>query len=323
MYEMPSQQEKISTFKEKLEGIKRSLVNIKEKMTPDHPAFDKFINLADKTTTWIKRLAVIGSIVSVANYHASHDELQITEKDGKKEYHHPDEQTNHYLNILAGKEKITEEDIVFEMRQFIKLHIAAGGYKVDFSVDDMNIDDIDNFAVEYLDAQSGELKSDLRKTLENMQEIDSSNPIHEKTYDMVWNMEQECGNPKIRLNVESFTPIFGFPVGIGNPHYNSLTNTVFLGLYDFVGSKPNSFHGELAHAKQFNDDQVGSYWRAIRDGVFILANSDFDISKIYDIHGDTYHTVGHIEHEAHAIIEPYLEKKYPLRNHLKKDDTKK
>lgn len=67
---------------------------------------------------------------------------------------------------------------------------------------------------------------------------------------------------------------------------------------------------ESAHAKQFNDDQIGSYLREIQRLSAMARNIITSGNSLESAYQKEYKTPGTIEHEAHKVIEPYLINKY-------------
>ena len=73
----------------------------------------------------LKWATLIGGALAIANYKMSHSNLEtIIYQDGTNAYKHKDARTTHYLNILAGVEKFSEEDLLIPYRkeaaQFLK-----------------------------------------------------------------------------------------------------------------------------------------------------------------------------------------------------------
>lgn len=68
----------------------------------------------------------------------------------------------------------------------------------------------------------------------------------------------------------------------------------------------------MSHGKQFSDNQRGSYLISIRDLFSVAIAGRFDLANMEEQYDLLYEKPGSLEYEAHKIIEPNLEKKYPL-----------
>lgn len=281
----------------------------------------KAAKIGRRTLRTIGGIAVVAFTAATINYYATHSSLNIMiNKDSTKTYLHPDKGTTHLLNVLAGKEKFTEEDIFigrrFEIECFLVDPICerydfiqkqpGGVISLIKHLDELPSEQIKQlYAYYYRDSAFHKLVK-----MENNLYFDTTKYTPDKKiYDLVWTLEQECGNPRVRLIDD-----------LQIDHYNPLNNTIYKSFpFNFRKDSLNRHKyfaklviDEMSHAKQFNDDQIGSYLRGLRDVINIFEHGGLSSKTFSTKYKKTYGEPGTIEHEAHQIIQPYLEKKYPL-----------
>lgn len=263
-----------------------------------------------------RNIAFAGSVLAVANHERTHDDLNVETVGSEKVYTHPDAQTTHILNVLAGKESMTEGDLLIQIRNILAHKADEKGVKFDKSPNEMSIDELDAaFTSLGGGNKPGEMKAGLEAQMAHVQEKSEylrAEGKEKEIYELIWKMEEECGNPRIRFAAEAigFTPFKSFE---GNSHYDPVNNVVYMSinrLWENMTSHQDSFFGEMAHAKQFNDDQISSYLNQISDFVRVFKAGGFDMNKLSESYHDLYATPGAVEHEAHAVLEPYLRDKY-------------
>lgn len=291
-------------------------------------AKNKFIDISKKFLRTVKWVSVIGGGLAVANFERTHSDLKITNnQDGTIEYTHEDAQTTHLLNILAGKENFTIEDVRKELDVYIEEYLSEKNLNTDKEISKMSLQEIDDFFAAHaaeIDTtfRAGDIIDEYNDELRGLNETFTNLDLHgyvvnKKIYELVWQLEQECGNPRIRFTSEKikFTPVSAYQ---GSSHYDPINNIIYIDPWSITGGdqRGSDFFSEMSHAKQFNDHQVGSYLQAISD--FLKAFKEGGFSGIADSYKDLYKEPGTIENDAHEIIEPYLHNKYKF--YKKKDD---
>lgn len=296
--------------------------------------------------------AAVGGAVQAIGFETSHPALaQTVDANGLTAYSHPDERTAHYLNILAGKDRFTDEDLKFaneDSRTAEDLNKIAGFEKLtDDDVEKIekgvwekqledtyaryslplpaNLDQMSSVEMGLLSSvnpdgsfNSEESKASHRQAIiyfeQQMRELYNQREEFRSTagndlYDLVWNLEKECGNPRIRFIGEDNIP----PISsTGREFYVSVNNTMYIVLDDLTGDT-DAVEAEMSHAKQDIDHPVDFLWRSTRDNVEALTQgilSGKGYRKAYD--GLLYNKSGSVEYEAHKVIQPELEKKYPI-----------
>lgn len=329
-------EESLNALKNKVSSIDESKLSPEQK-TIFQSAKDSIKNLTRKVVKTVGWVTFIAGTFTAVNYERTHSDLEITtNQDGTHEYKHEDERTNHLLNVLAGREKITEEDLRIDYDSGLEYTFKEKEIKLKKSIKEMSLDEIDQVLFENADKlgfnqrknpyKLGDFKKEFELELKIINMFDSTKFITNKNiYDLVWKLEEECGNPKIRVQSEniSFTPLSDFK---GNKHFDFLNNIIYISYWDIAGGPSdhvsvNGFVSELAHAKQYKDNPVALEVGFISDMIKVIKKSNFNINRIANEYRELYKTPGSVEHEAHSVIEPYLKAKYPL--FIKKDNKEK
>ena len=314
-----------------LDILKKEIESVDEsKLTPEQKSTflkikEKIFNITKKFIRTAEWVTLVTGVLGVANYERTHSNL--VEKNNEKNevtYSHKDQRTTHLLNILARKEKFNESDLMSDIRPLIDKACEEGKVSLPKSVDEMSLDDIDKFLVEnqkaLLPNDSKEklmLLGDFKKefidelVLMNKKDDTIKNIPNKDLYNLVWQLEEECGNPEIRFNEEKigFTPFKEFQ---GKSHYDPINNVIYIDRYDLTYNNFSSFFPEMSHANQFNKNQIGSYLNVCTDFLSIFKKAGFDSYKIGREYNNRYYQPGSVEHEAHQVIEPYLKNKYKL-----------
>jgi hypothetical protein len=211
-------------------------------------------------------------------------------------YTHQDPETTHIINILAGKEKLSESDrkriasdyLVGELEFFHQKGQFEDISEID--IRKMSSDELDNLAIRF-----ARLKNKPRKLVSY--ELDSIS-FDPELYNALWKLEQECGNPKVRFKIRLDKD--------PRSNYDITTNTITININDdHIG---DSYLSELAHGKQFDQEPIYSAFLVnIHDKMKIkikMLPGSKDKEKSYD---ELYNEPGTLEYNAHHIIEPKLQ----------------
>lgn len=318
-------QEKIIQNTQKLSGylnsIEKSELDLDQKKRFEKIK-EKIKNISFKFIKTIKWIALLASTIGVVNYELVHTKLDITNKpDGTREYRHKDARTTHLLNMLAGREKMTEEDLRIDYNAIVRETAKQMKYKLSKDPDKMTLDELDEAVFEISlkkgeDVEKGDFKKDFQKELARHNTVDTSTwHPNENIYELVWQLEQEAGNPKVRFNSEDlhFIP---FSSPDGRLHYSAVKNTIFISSDDFTAhhgyAGASNLVAELSHGKQMNDHPISTALNEVADLSKVFVHGGFNLDKLTDEYHKLYSTPGSVEHEAHELIEPYLLKKYKL-----------
>lgn len=285
---------------------KLKLKKIEEKVVEFTP---KFIRVA-------KRAVAVGAIIAIGNYYQTHPDLsKTTDETGQTIYSHEDARTTHYLNILAGRERFTEEDLEAEIRPGIISKLREKKIPIPENIEEMSLDEVYTLYYENTDF-SNMGNPDVFRELNRQwtQFINDHNRLNNfarnDMYGLVWNLEKECGNPRIRFVTEAQLIIVS-PKYKDNDKYDPLSNTLLITSSSFYYPS-EGFMDEISHANQFWKNPVGSYWDGIRDLAFVTVAGKFDVTRIEEQYDLLYKKPGSLEHEAHKVIKPDLERRYPL-----------
>lgn len=290
---------------------KRKLNSLREKVAK---ATKKFFKLG-------RNLTFVGLIAMGVDYYVTHPDIEA-EDDGKGniEYIHPDAKTTHILNVLAGRDSISFEEALENARGIFQTRAEALGIKLPSDFDTYNIDQMDNFFVTALNEKSGgepakpgELK-DYFYEYQYLKKMDVPEDKVKEMYNLVWEIERECGNPKIRFqtNGPSTLGIALSSEDTYRPHYGPIENTLYLPMDMFVEQAVGyqDLLAEMSHAKQLKDNPTGFYFKAGSSLLRIFSKGGFDMGKLYEAQQEEYKISGSLEHEAHSVIEPGLTEKY-------------
>jgi hypothetical protein len=305
-----------STSKQSMEAaLDTSILIEQSNLPPKHKeqlrdrlkrSFKKMFRIFTFATTLI-------SVTGVADYTLTRYKVESKSSiGGEVTYIHQDQRTTHIINILSGKEKMTDEDkkeifIDYLVDALHKLH-KEGQYE-DMSrgdFDKMSLDELSQTATEFMGMQQ-----DSRKLIPelNAEEYDP------ELYKALWKLEQECGNPKVKFRLGSNNHFFSL-YNADRSFYNPYINTVFLSLDD-NGKTIGNYIAELSHGKQFGKNPIFSNLSGFEGimeslGRGVLGedvtpdqiegsrnNIDNSYEKLYD-------EPGTLEYDAHKVIEPQL-----------------
>ncbi|MST04266.1 MAG: hypothetical protein EXS49_01725 [Candidatus Pacebacteria bacterium] len=318
--------------KEDLEAIRSSLGSFEEisreaQLEEEKKGLDslrsKVFDAARGFLKQCRSLAIIGSIALGADYQLTHPELEIVgDKDGNLEYIHPDSETTHILNVLSGKEVFTPEEALPYFKTLIEQSANEDNIKLPEDFDSYNIDQVDSFWVAALNEKGTEIKpGTFRDSFYSCQYLNknSTNTTDRDIYDLTWKMENECGNPKIRIDNET-TNISEKLLSqreIYRANYSGPTNTVFLPKnVFFTGNAYEALISELSHSKQLKDDPIGFYYDGASSMIRMFSKGGFDKAQLHSAQLDEYAIPGSLEHQAHSSIEPKLKAKYKKLTNL-------
>lgn len=320
MFEVEALQKKVSELEEKIRGVDEA------KLTPEQKGrFErvkgKVTNASRKFLNAIKWATLVVGTVGVVNYERTHTNLEvINHSDGTHEYHHQDIRTTHLLNVLAGKEKFSEQDLRVEFDHIIKEMSSQMNQKLDKDPSDMTLDELDEAAFSLLSktdatVKRGDFKESFLRELQKYNEVDTNSEwkTSDNIYELVWQMEKETGNPKIRFTAEDlhFIPMSS---PNGTKHYDPVSNTIFIDPSDISPnmrySSFNDLAAELSHGKQFKERPLGTTMQYVADVAGVLKRGGLSMDKLTKEYQKLYDTPGSFEHDAHKVIEPYLLQKY-------------
>lgn len=269
-----------------------------------------FISRVSKISKSALRLAggatLFGAVLIGASHKASRWEggLEMDPETQTYEYKHEDAETAHLLKVMAGKEKLTEEEelnlIKIELTRFYvfpmlkKQGLWQGDEKSLLNASEDQINEI----LKALDPNS-------QKDIEGIQEeyLSIEPEVADDTiYIALAKMMEEFGNPKIRV-VEEAGTVFKSAPGL----YDGLSNTIYI---SSDSSLRRTLLSELAHSKQFKDHPYSDTLLWLRDVAGVVTKSLVKKEPLADTYNELYDISGTIEHDAHSVIEPELEARY-------------
>jgi len=312
----------LDALKEEINSIDEDKLSVEQK-SKFLKVKEKIFNFSKNFVRGMEYVTMVITIFAVVNYERTHSGLEKNlKKNGEITYSHEDERTTHLLNVFAGIEKFNEEDLLVDIRPLLERTLKNFNLSTEKDVGDMSLDEIDEFLFKNRKVinpnddtdttKLGDFKKTFETKLESMNsKIDFTKKTNENLYKLVWGLEEECGNPKIRFNNEgaNFTPFKPFK---GESHYNPINNTIFIDPHDLTNIQVGEFFPEMSHAKQFNENEIGTFLKVCSDCISIVKNSGFNPKKMAGEYMKLYHKPGSIEYEAHHNIEKDLREKYKI-----------
>lgn len=303
---------------EKAETVqqKEQLNSLREKIAK---AAKKFLKVG-------RNIALAGFIALGVDYYVTHPDVEIArDARGSIEYIHPDKETTHILNVLAGRESISLEEALNNFREITRTRADAVGITLPEDFDTYGIDQMDSFLTTAFNKKGfndepGQLK-DYFYDFHYLKRMELPESDAQEIYELVWEVEQESGNPKIRFQTKG-PNVFGIALSDEDtyrPHYNPLENTLYLPMGMFVEQVEGYklLLAELSHGKQIKDDPFGFYFKAASSFLRIFSKGGFTMSKLSEAQREEYSITGSLEHEAHSVIQPRLTEKYKKLTKIK------
>jgi hypothetical protein len=278
------------------------------------------LKVADKAKRVLGSLARVGILVTAGlayNYEqTTYNITKTTDEKGAVVYLHDDLETTHLINVMAGKEDLTFQEKLAQLRSdlvaglkegSISSEQIPGGVRTLKRLSDREMVEVHKriYAKDETDVMSeGEY---VEKFFHNLNL--KPDAFNEEVYKALWELEIENGAPKVRLNEARFSDIYiqGISTDVDRSQYDWLDNEMSLGR----GSHPqflDNFFAEMSHAKQFRSKFTASVLNGIRDGFVvakIMAKERVSLRTAYDYY--MYHDENSVEYDAHDREEPKIE----------------
>lgn len=278
--------------------------------------FERAKEKAGKFLKRVRQVSIVLILASITNHQVTHrDQIKSINVEGKEIFKHPDEETTHILNYIAGLDSLSNE----EQLKFIKEYIKSVGFiKVPDNFDKMTREQVDSvmlYSVHDKRKNTGDSIEKLKLIVTKITEenFPKKYEYNDTIYKRLWEVEQEVGSPKIKWTFGNKRDFLSVAKEHRVSHYNPREHTLFIEARGNRGKREQINHliAEWAHAKQFHDNPFDSRLKSIYDGMRIAKNilksedMDYVGSQLKE-----YHTIGSVEHEAHQVIEPYIENKF-------------
>jgi len=267
-----------------------------------------------KSSRFLVSLASAYIIGLGINHYLTHPELMVRRNEsGNIVYVHPDEETNHILNFFAGRDSISHKEALDNFKGMLKIISKSAKIKLPEEFDDYNITQVDSLLT-FMNETGHEDKHGIESLFYEYYNLNHTYTKNKskKIYDLIWRLEQECGNPKIRFLTEK-PSFFLNPIPMANPtdpYFSKLENTLYLRMVkdDIEGCE--GLLAELAHGKQLKKNPFRYYLKRLTSNARILLKGRFNVERLYQARIEEYEIPGSLEYEAHSIIEPKLREKY-------------
>lgn len=295
-----------------------------EKKTALLNAKQKCARIARRFLRTVSGLASLAALAGTIQYEATR--YEVTEKSNEKGevvYNHSDPETTHVINVLAGVEEYSQEERLHTSRLDMADRLRAYGEKIPENIETYTIEQLDSLGV-LVGAGPHSVSSERHITDSQIhaQRRLAQGKGGRKLYELLWRLESECGNPKIRFTNSGQSPE---EEEFNRPHYNSVTNTYYILSPDgdVGGSIRRSIQGlfaEGSHAKQFDQNPVSYRLKELKAFV------EHPAMLVGDLSGHDkfdYTNPGTLEYEAHSEIQPKLEETYSFIHKVFDDKEKK
>jgi len=250
-------------------------------------------------------VSLLGLAGMVANHYATHEKVRVRQAQGATEYAHPDGQTTHILNYLAGKEPMSREERLELIRS------PGEEYCKMMNIDPPNFDRMDErqfMAWMLRTIPSGDGTDTLEGALKDLNSlIPLQRPYNPELYTTLWKIEMDVGTPYVRWSTARENKERGLGTITDDIScYSAFSNTVHI---QPVSEPLRTLVAELAHARQFNEHPFSRYFRGAGSIGRTLARAVFEGRSLGDAYHQEYSTPGSIEYEAHQVIEPQLRRR--------------
>lgn len=220
------------------------------------------------------------------------------EQEGEN-FTHSDQETEHILNVLCGKEDFTEKEKLFIYKQITIKTCRDSNIQIPKNLDTWSVPEFITFNKQINDPSLSISQA------ETFEEIINSRFFMKNLHAVLWKLEKKYGSPNIRWSI-SGQNIFE-DEKYHRSNYNPISNTINLAVEDMSRDFFENYVAEIAHAKQFHEKPTSSYVTGTVDCAktlysSIISNTNFDerYLELYN-QGDT------LEYEAHKIIQKPLE----------------
>lgn len=280
--------------------------NMKEVPLPDNheSVLKKLHHRIKKFNKAVVRLSLVATVGMTLNYARTHESVEEKTINGETIYSHPDKKTTHILNYLAGKESLSQEEQINMIKNVCKVNIKNGGKTLPENFESMNMNELEQYmAINFPNDEATAVEEGNKSMLDEfLKSIPDSYTEDKELYKLIWETEKEGGASKIIFVGGGERHTFNFP------HYNPYTNTVAIWpLYPH-----EIWITEMSHAKQYKDHPVDSTIKSIETALRIANKiiTKRDLSEVFNAYDEEYRIQGSLEHEAHAVIEPYIKNKF-------------
>lgn len=266
----------------------------------------------ESVTRYLKKRAPLLAFLGTLAYMNTPEHHQVLQH-ANGDYYHTDPPTNHILQYLSGKEKLTPEERTRLHLAYVKSEIRDGK-KADVTLpdnfDDMTMDQIKQWMLELDELKN---KAEIETYVQSLfDEIPEQRTVSPDLYSELWELEKRTNAPKIRWTFD-----YSSLLSDSRAHYSPRSNTIAVLPADEIGSTPyHDFVSEASHAIQFQNAPYEARLRGvvsiIRTGIrVVLGKMPIDKRHLNRAYNEEYTLPGSIEQQAHEEIEVDLRNQYP------------
>jgi len=214
------------------------------------------------------------------------------------QFSHPDSQTTHIINFIAGKEKVSPDDERGFWIEYIEYYCLSKNIPLPENYKKLGKEELIK-KVESLGP--GIFTFYDTKNLESAKEKMPTD--HTKfdryTYEKIWKIAEECGSPRVQWGTRKYSTSHSLE---NRSSYDVFTDTISI---DPTAGKNLQEHllAEYAHACQANNNSVRSTFMVVTTGLRLGVKRVLG-KNFGDSYKEEYEIPGSYEYEAHKVIEP-------------------
>ena len=263
-----------------------------------------------KTLVTLGLVSLLGATALTVNYFATHkDKVKAEETSAGINYSHPDEQTTHILNYIAGKEAMTRDERADIMKDVLKRWCHANEVEIP-ELKGKSEREVAEWFVDNYKVEGKDYIRDVNATLKHFEKIiplrKEWNP---KLYDTLWRLEGGYGSPKIDwalwVNGENKSVLSFFSEDkVTSPSYRPFSNKIMV----YPNDPLETLMSEFPHAKQFNTDLINIGLK-LTDTAKRIGQEIIKGTSVIEAYQKEYSILGSVEFEAHRVIEPKLKQR--------------
>lgn len=116
---------------------------------------------ANKFLKRVRQVSIVLILASITNHQVTHrDQIESINVEGKEIFKHPDEETTHILNYIAGLDSLSDEEQLKFIKEYIK---GAGKIKVPDNFDEMTREQVESLMLYSVDDKRKNIGDSIEK----------------------------------------------------------------------------------------------------------------------------------------------------------------
>lgn len=271
---------------------------------------------------WLVIMLSIIIIISIFLVEANHRRTAYTiESSGDGEdimYRHEDERTTNIVSYLTGEGEFPKEERLPVYRQHIKNLLEKAKMSVPENIHSMEYKELNELAIKQYKLEyprHPKSQAALEARINKLFEQAVRPPLEGFGPDVdgkIWRLLIDVGSPKVRWMEEQDELPAQFVAYSGDDKksfYDPTGNT----LYILYNSSVKELLNEVAHAKQFRENQITSWIRLLEASAISFWDAGADPKSFFGCYSSNYKDPTSFEGEAHGAIKEALLQKHGLQ----------